>query len=96
MTACHYGCGSTDKADLRPYGPDRQMVCYDCAMSPEHVATTHSAIAEELRVAEADVADDPDRVLALTTHGWKAMTLEELSQALASVLSVTPRKEGGE
>lgn len=31
--ACFYGCGAT--ADLRPYGPGGEFVCFACATTPE-------------------------------------------------------------
>jgi hypothetical protein len=38
MNKCYY-CNTTE--DLRPYGPDHSMVCFECAMStPEREAAT--------------------------------------------------------
>lgn len=46
-----YCCDSTEK-ELRPYGPNAQMVCFDCAMStPEMEAQTTKAFNMQLDAA---------------------------------------------
>jgi hypothetical protein len=42
-------CGNLD--ELRPYGPNRERICYDCAMKDE--ATTE-------RIMGRDLFDDPE------------------------------------
>jgi hypothetical protein len=40
---CEY-CG--DYTDLRPYGIDRKMICFSCAMDPKNKATTEKMFFE--------------------------------------------------
>jgi len=41
MGKCNY-CGKTE--DLRPYGKDQAMICYNCGMKPENRKTTDEEI----------------------------------------------------
>lgn len=59
-TGCHY-CGATS-ADLRPYGPRGERVCFKCAFeTPERKAQTEASFASQLNAA--------GRVAILTDDG---------------------------
>lgn len=42
-TKCEY-CGQID--ELRPYGKDGAMICFDCGMKPENIKQTEAAFDE--------------------------------------------------
>lgn len=46
---CFY-CKTTEE-ELRPYGPKCSMVCFDCAMLPEHLAETEQNFSMQLDTA---------------------------------------------
>ena len=45
---CYY-CDSTE--DLRPYGPDGSLVCYECGVDPEHEEETKRNFLRKLDAA---------------------------------------------
>lgn len=49
MNRSCYLCGST--AELRPYGPKWELICFDCAMKPENVGTTEKMFMGQIESA---------------------------------------------
>jgi len=48
MNACHYCLQMKESWDLRPYGPRGALVCFYCAMLPQHKAETERNLVAQL------------------------------------------------
>lgn len=57
MSACHWCAseegtpieGMEERVELRPYGPDGALVCFDCGMSEAHIEETNRNIVRHLQ-----------------------------------------------
>jgi hypothetical protein len=78
---CHY-CQQpfSDPDDLRPYGPDGALVCFDCAMAtPERKAEAdrrmHGLLDAAIRTGTIRIGGGPPRAETETRPGDKVMTI---------------------
>ncbi|GAA1138718.1 hypothetical protein [Nocardioides aquiterrae] len=63
--ACHY-CGTTEKDDLRPYGPGGSWVCFPCATAtPEREQQAKNAFGALL---DGAAAMSPDNAVMIGTE----------------------------
>lgn len=62
ITACHYGCGTTEH--LRPYGPGGALICFPCMKAaPERERQAEQAFGAQLDAAQA-ISDIGSAVLS--------------------------------
>jgi NAD(P)-dependent dehydrogenase (short-subunit alcohol dehydrogenase family) len=65
----------TGETELRPYGPNGELICYFCAMSPEHRAEATRQLNARLDAAESASLADGGTVahILLTPDGPKPL-----------------------
>ncbi len=88
MSHACYACGRLEQpklVELRPYGPGGALICFPCAMKPEHLAQTERQFDRALDAAEEASRADASPVV-LTTRGPRS--LDEAIAASASPMLV--------
>lgn len=57
---CEYCGGKFKNEDLRPYGKNKAMICYDCGMKPENKKETESQFGDRLNNEGTIVLNKPE------------------------------------
>lgn len=78
MDKC-YLCLGTE--ELRPYGKDGQIICFDCGTSPENEEETKKRFNEHLQLISREAQLKGEHIV-LTEDGIKSVSNEELEVLL--------------